>query len=444
MMKNLLFGALALLICVSCSNEENSAGDIQKEGTLKVELKLTAAAGADTRSDYTSSTEAERTVKTLDAYLFALDATGEGYILEKKYENLLAGTWTPGTLEETKVVLLPNVERTAKKIFFVANDNGITSLDGVSAGSTTEAAFRELLMNTLTANPDVTPETPLVMTAEAALDAAAWSGNPLSVTVSGVELERVMARIDLVVAPQEGVTFIPTKIEMEKARANSFIFPAVGFYGGGNATLTLAKEITAGNGATDGSTAYKSLLFPYEALAADNVKLVVTGNLTVGGKTAITVLDIPFADAEGTALAVQRNTCYTVTITRINGFSAKADVTFTVKDWEKADEVEHPVQVDNFTVAGDGLTGNKLALGGASGQSKVLTVTTNVAWSASVTVGSDFLTATVDGDQLTVTATTANATALPRIAYVVLSTEADPNVSYTLVVTQAAFVNMEN
>lgn len=443
MMKSLLFGALALLICASCSNEENSAESIQEEGTLKVELKLTAAADADTRTDYISSTEAERTVKTLDAYLFAPDATGKEYILEKRYDNLLAGDWTPGAQEETKIVSLPNVERTAKKIFFVANGGGITSLSGVSAGTTTEAAFRALLMNVLTASPDVTVNTPLVMTAETALEATAWSSNPLSVTVSGVTLERVVARIDLVVAPQEGVAFIPTKIEMEKARACSFIFPASGTYGGGNSTLTLTKEITATDKTATASTAYKSLLFPYEAPAADDVKLMVTGKLTVNGKTVTTVLDIPFADAETNALAVERNTCYTVTITRINGLPAKADVTFTVKEWEKADEVELPVQVDNFSVTGEGLVGNRLALGGASNQSKALTVTTNVAWNATVTVGSDFLTATADGNQLTVTAKSANETGLPRIAYVVLSTTADPNVSYTLVVTQAVFKNLD-
>lgn len=437
MMKRLLFGVLAALLCAACSNEESTL-DIRKEGGLNVELKLSASTEANTRTAYSVATEAERTVKTLDAYLFAPAAETQDYVLEKKYNNLLSDSWTPATLEDSKTVTLSGVSRTAKKIFFVANGTDIASLKENAVAGMTESAFRALLMNVMTTNPEVTAANPLPMTAEASVAANAWNGNPLSVTVSGVALERVVARIDLAVKAQEGVSFVPSKLEMVSARPNSFIFPSEGNYATGSATLKLEKTITAATSTTSEAAYYNSLLYPYEAPAADNVKLVVTGNLTVGGKTVLAAFDLPFADAEGNQLAVERNTRYLVTITKINGLDATVDVTFTVRDWEDGGIIEHPVQVDNFIVTGDGLTGNKLTLAQAEGSSAQLTVTTNVAWKAEVTKGADFLTATPSGNTLTIAATSANESGAPRKAYVELSTDADPNVTYTLVVTQAA------
>lgn len=436
MMKRLLFGVLAALLCAACSNEE-SALDVRKEGGLNVELKLSASTEANTRTAYSVATEAERTVKTLDAYLFAPAAETQDYVLEKKYNNLLSDSWTPATLEEGKAVTLPGVSRTAKKIFFVANGSDIASLKENVVVGMTEADFRALLMNTMTANPEVTEASPLPMTAEASVAADAWNGNPLSVTVSGVALERVVARIDLAVKAQEGVSFVPSKLEMVSARPKSFIFPSEGNYADGSATLKLEQTIAA-TSTTSEAAYYNSLLYPYEAPATDNVKLVVTGKLTVGGKTVLAVFDLPFVDADGNQLAVERNTRYLVTITKINGLDATVDVTFTVRNWEDGDTIEHPVQVDNFVVTGDRLTGNKLTLAQAGGSSAQLTVTTNVAWKAEVTKGADFLTATPSGNTLTIAATSANESGALRKAYVELSTDADPNVTYTLVVTQAA------
>lgn len=437
MMKRLLFGVLAALLCAACSNEESTL-DIRKEGGLNVELKLSASTEANTRTAYSVATEAERTVKTLDAYLFAPAAETQDYVLEKKYNNLLSDSWTPATLEEGKTVTLPGVSRTAKKIFFVANGADIISLKENAVAGMTESAFRALLMNAMTANPEVTEANPLPMTAEASVAANAWDDDPLSVTVSGVALERVVARIDLAVKAQEGVLFVPSKLEMVSARPNSFIFPSEGNYADGSATLKLEQTIAAATSTTSEAAYYNSLLYPYEAPAADNVKLVVTGNLTVGGKTVLAVFDLPFVDADGNQLAVERNTRYLVTITKINGLDATVDVTFTVRDWEDGGTIEHPVQVDNFVVTGNGLTGNKLTLAQAEGSNAQLTVTTNVTWKAEVTQGADFLTATPSGSTLTIAATSANESGAPRKAYVELSTDADPNVTYTLVVTQAA------
>lgn len=436
-MKRLLFGVLAALLCAACSNEE-SALDVRKEGGLNVELKLSASTEANTRTAYSVATEAERTVKTLDAYLFAPDAENQEYVLEKKYNNLLSDSWTPATLEEGKAVTLPGVSRTAKKIFFVANGSDIASLKENVVAGMTEADFRALLMNVMTANPEVTEANPLPMTAEASVAADAWNGNPLSVTVSGVALERVVARIDLAVKAQEGVSFVPSKLEMVSARPNSFIFPSEGNYADGSATLKLEQTIAAATSTTSEAAYYNSLLYPYEAPATDNVKLVVTGNLTVGGKTVLAAFDLPFVDADGNQLAVERNTRYLVTITKINGLDATVEVTFTVRDWEDGGTIEHPVQVDNFVVTGNGLTGNKLTLAQAEDSNAQLTVTTNVAWKAEVTKGADFLTATPSGSTLTIAATSANESGAPRKAYVELSTDADPNVTYILVVTQAA------
>ena len=425
------------MLCAACSNEESTL-DIRKEGGLNVELKLSASTEANTRTAYSVATEAERTVKTLDAYLFAPAAETQDYVLEKKYNNLLSDSWTPATLEDSKTVTLSGVSRTAKKIFFVANGADITSLKENAVAGMTESAFRALLMNAMMANPEVTEASPLPMTAEASVTANAWDDDPLSVTVSGVALERVVARIDLAVKAQEGVSFVPSKLEMVNARPNSFIFPSEGNYADGSATLKLEQTIAAATSTTSEAAYYNSLLYPYEAPATDNVKLVVTGNLTVGEKTVLAAFDLPFVDADGNQLAVERNTRYLVTITKINGLDATVDVTFTVRDWEDGGTIEHPVQVDNFVVTGNGLTGNKLTLAQVEGSSAQLTVTTNVAWKAEVTKGADFLTATPSGNTLTIAATSANESGAPRKAYVELSTDADPNVTYTLVVTQAA------
>lgn len=425
------------MLCAACSNEESTL-DIRKEGGLNVELKLSASTEANTRTAYSVATEAERTVKTLDAYLFAPAAETQDYVLEKKYNNLLSDSWTPATLEDSKTVTLSGVSRTAKKIFFVANGADITSLKENAVAGMTESAFRALLMNAMTANPEVTEANLLPMTAEASVAANAWDDDPLSVTVSGVALERVVARIDLAVRAQEGVLFVPSKLEMVSARPNSFIFPSEGNYADGSATLKLEQTIAAATSTTSEAAYYNSLLYPYEAPATDNVKLVVTGNLTVGEKTVLAAFDLPFVDADGNQLAVERNTRYLVTITKINGLDATVDVTFTVRDWEDGGTIEHSVQVDNFVVTGNGLTGNKLTLAQVEGSSAQLTVTTNVAWKAEVTKGADFLTATPSGNTLTIAATSANESGAPRKAYVELSTDADPNVTYTLVVTQAA------
>lgn len=425
------------MLCATCSNEESTL-DIRKEGGLNVELKLSASTEANTCTAYSVATEAERTVKTLDAYLFAPAAETQDYVLEKKYNNLLSDSWTPATLEDSKTVTLSGVSRTAKKIFFVANGSDIASLKENVVAGMTEADFRALLMNVMTANPEVTEANPLPMTAEAFVAADAWNGNPLSVTVSGVALERVVARIDLAVKAQEGVSFVPSKLEMVNARPNSFIFPSEGNYADGSATLKLEQTIAAATSTTSDVAYYNSLLYPYEAPATDNVKLVVTGNLTVGGNTVLAAFDLPFVDADGNQLAVERNTRYLVTITKINGLDATVEVTFTVRDWEDGGTIEQPVQVDNFVVTGIGLTGNKLMLAQAEGSSAQLTVTTNVAWKAEVAKGADFLKATPSGNTLTIAATEANKSGTPRKAYVELSTDADPNVTYTLVVTQAA------
>lgn len=124
---------------------------------------------------------------------------------------------------------------------------------------------------------------------------------------------------------------------MVSARPGSLVFPAEGTYAEGEANLALATAdgsfpigVTAGD-----VTLYKSLFFPYEAPATDDVKLVVTGLLTVGDKPAVQAsFDIPFADAADNDLAVERNTCYTVTITKINGLDANAEADITVSDWE--------------------------------------------------------------------------------------------------------------
>lgn len=337
-MKKLLLGIGALLMCVACSNEEESMQAVPQGNAVSVELKLAASSDASTRAEnYAVATEAERIVKTLDAYVFAPGAEQEqAYVLEKKFTRLITADWTPKTTDESTDVTLDGLSQTAKKIFFVANGSAIASLAGATEG-TTEADFRKLLMNEMTANPNPADQ-PLAMTAETSLDA--WPANSITATAPEAVLQRVVARIDLGVKAQEGITFTPSKVEFVSARAKSYVFPNDGAYADADSPKEIALSTAEGQLATaetaEGVTLYKSLLFPYEAPAAEGVKLVVTGTLTVGDKEPVMAsFDIPFADATGN-LSVERNTCYTVTITKINGLDAEADIAFTVSDWNDA------------------------------------------------------------------------------------------------------------
>ena len=137
------------------------------------------------------------------------------------------------------------------------------------------------------------PATPLTMTAEAEL--AEWIEGANNVTIQKtVQLKRVSARIDLVVAPQAGLTFTVKDIKM-KSRANSYLFPNDAPY-----IVEGVVELTgtAGEGSTDadGNTAYTSLLYPYETPGGVVTEVEVSGSVQAGEVTKEVTFAVPFTN----------------------------------------------------------------------------------------------------------------------------------------------------
>lgn len=301
----MLVGALTVCMATACSNETDVLNGFPTDGnTLSINLR-TNDIGATTRA--TIATEAESEVKSLSAYLFSKGESNE-YKLEKIYNNL---TWDNKATTHT-VALTGIEERGPKKVYFVANGTGISALTSASA-NLPEADFQALLMNKMGNNP----ATPLAMTAQAEL--ADWGeGVNNAVIQDAALLKRVSARVDLVVAPQEGLSFEPTSIALAAA-ANSYIFPNEEAYNGSKETIEIS-----------GFT-----LYPYETAAGTVKEVKVTGNVKVGETEKEATFVVPFVNKEGKEIAIERNHRYTVNIARINGFYS-IEASITVSDWNAA------------------------------------------------------------------------------------------------------------
>lgn len=314
----MLIGALAVCLATACSNETDVLTGLRTDGnTLSVNLQTTDV-GVTTRTQIASDRESN--VESLSAYLFDNNEES-GYQLEKIYNNL---TWNENDPAHT-VALTGIAKRGPKKVYFVANGGSITALGNVGTGIS-ETDFKALLMNEMKENP----ATPLTMTAEAEL--AEWIEGANNVTIQKtVQLKRVSARIDLVVAPQVGLTFTVKDIKM-KSRANSYLFPNDAPYTGEDVVELTG---TAGEGSTDadGNTAYTSLLYPYETPGGVVTEVEVSGNVQAGEVTKEVTFAVPFTNetyADG--IPIERNHRYTVQIARIDGFYS-AEATITVSDW---------------------------------------------------------------------------------------------------------------
>lgn len=314
----MLIGALTVCLATACSNETDVLTGLRTDGnTLSVNLQTTDV-GVTTRTQIAS--DGESNVESLSAYLFDNDE-GRGYQLEKVYNNL---TWNENDPAHT-VALTGIAKRGPKKVYFVANGGSVTALGNVGTGIS-ETDFKALLMNEMKENP----ATPLTMTAEAEL--AEWIEGANNVTIQKtVQLKRVSARIDLVVAPQAGLTFTVKDIKM-KSRANSYLFPNDAPYTGEDVVELTG---TAGEGSTDadGNTAYTSLLYPYETPGGVVTEVEVSGSVQAGEVTKEVTFAVPFTNetyADG--IPIERNHRYTVQIARIDGFYS-AEATITVSDW---------------------------------------------------------------------------------------------------------------
>lgn len=301
-MKKIFFPLFATLALAACSGDDALVVDRVDNQTLEVSISLPATRA---ESGYTTATETERTVKTLDAYMFA-DGDGK---LEKVYKNLITGDdWKPTSPSEEKQVILNGIQgKSARTILFVANGSEVTSLlENAAPGVVTLQNFKTLLTDALTA----APACPLLMTAEAAV--SEWQGSEVP-TVSAA-LQRVMARLDLKIF---GTTaFILTKAELRNASTLSYIFPNAGFADCGKFNIDNTSPVGED---VESAKLYKSLFYMYAAPAAQ-MTLRLYGNQSLFGTgPAEAVFDIPLSNIlpEGKE-NIESNTCYTIVIKDID------------------------------------------------------------------------------------------------------------------------------
>lgn len=311
-MKKIFFPLFAALVLAACSGDDVPAVDRVDNQTLEVSINLPVTR---TESGYTTATETECTVETLDAYMFAND-NGK---LEKVYKNLINSTWKPTSSSEEKQITLNGIQgKSARTILFVANGSKITSLlENAAPGVVTLQNFKQLLTDALTA----APACPLLMTAETTV--SAWETD---VPVVSAALQRVMARLDLRV--WETTAFTLTKAELRNASTLSYIFPSGEFAScdkfnidntspNGEDVLRTETLGEAVYNRTD--KLYKSLFYMYAAPASQMTLRLYGEQRLFGNDPAEAVFDIPLSNIlPQNKTNIEGNTCYTIVIKDID------------------------------------------------------------------------------------------------------------------------------
>ena len=159
-MKKIFLPFIAALAFTACTGDENPVLNEAEGQSLEICISQPMTrAGADS---YAVATEAECTVKTLDAYLF--DNSGQ---LEKVYKNLVTEDWVPQSPTESKNVTLDGLkDKSARTVLLVANGAEVTSLvESAAPGAVTKSEFESLLTDAMSAPLAC----PLLMTAESRL-----------------------------------------------------------------------------------------------------------------------------------------------------------------------------------------------------------------------------------------------------------------------------------
>ena len=168
-MKKIFLPFIAALAFTACTGDENPVLNEAEGQSLEICISQPMTrAGADS---YAVATEAECTVKTLDAYLF--DNSGQ---LEKVYKNLVTEDWVPQSPTESKNVTLDGLkDKSARTVLLVANGAEVTSLvESAAPGAVTKSEFESLLTDAMSAPLAC----PLLMTADPLfLSALPWKGS---------------------------------------------------------------------------------------------------------------------------------------------------------------------------------------------------------------------------------------------------------------------------
>lgn len=328
-MKKIFLPFIAALAFTACTGDENPVLNEAEGQSLEICISQPMTrAGADS---YVVATEAERTVQTLDAYLF--DNSGQ---LEKVYKGLVTANWVPQSPTESKSVTLDGLkDKSARTVFLVANGANVASLvESAAPGVVTKSEFESLLTDAMSA-----PLTcPLLMTAEAAIPA--WIDQAPAVQAA---LQRVVARLDLkIYDPAKITAFSLTKAELLGASTLSYIFPNTGFAQCDKIKLIDAAPVAEGVGRTDefgnsyADQLYKALFYLYSAPASQMTLRLYGEQKLHGVGPAEAIYDIPLSKIlpEGKT-DIERNTCYTLVVKDIKigeGGSFELDVDFDVEE----------------------------------------------------------------------------------------------------------------
>lgn len=329
-MKKIFLPFIAALAFTACTGDENPVLNEAEGQSLEICISQPMTrAGADS---YAVATEAERTVKALDAYLF--DNSGQ---LEKVYKNLVTEDWVPQSPTESKSVTLDGLkDKSARTVLLVANGAEVTSLvESAAPGAVTKSEFESLLTDAMSASLAC----PLLMTAEAKIPA--WTDQTPAVQAA---LQRVVARLDLkIYDPAEITAFSLTKAELLEASTLSYIFSNTGFASCDKITLTASSPVPEEVERTDetfGETytdqLYKALFYLYSAPARQMTLRLYGEQKLHGVGPAEAIYDIPLSKilSEGKT-DIERNTCYTLVVKNIKigeGGSFDLDVDFDVEE----------------------------------------------------------------------------------------------------------------
>lgn len=289
---------LCLLGCTAIEQDAAKNGGSLRGVTFEMGMHTSSAA---------APFDAEQ-IRELDGYLF--DKNG---ILTKVYKGLV--TDADGHTELQIPYFL------GEQLYFIANAAGLLPEDGIQAGITSEAEFRNLVL--ISETPQADGNHPL-MTAAYTLSGA---GTPQPT----VRLTRAQARVDVEVVADEGIQV--DSIAIGNLRQTAYLFPqdrvqsppdAPSGTWGSRYDPALTSGLHAG------------ICYLYEQ-ASDGFPLYVF--TTINGVSSKLTASLP---AE-----IRRNTVYKITV---SGVGASLQATVSMGDWETGETTTSKPDADKVMV----------------------------------------------------------------------------------------------
>ena len=348
----ILAAAMAMLLSCCTSDEllvADASEGIASEGASVI--TFTAGVGTTTRadSDEELQTTEEKTVTSLYAVLFASsDVTTSGETDTESGSETLVGYYAVDGISSTNALSSSTTytltiddeddeSTTGYQLCFVANVSA-SLLSGLNEGTSTVSDLKALVVSQ-------DPESPFVMTSSNFYGIVKGQ----TTTLSSVSLKRIVARIDI----QNCGGVIITKATMKNRAVKSVLI-------NDNSTTTssdyleTSAEYTIEEGSQSDATsdapvyASKSEIYSYEQLCSDDSAPVIT--LTYKFSSSDTdeqTVEVPFEDADGNALYIQRNHYYLIKVSASEEEEPALEFELSVADWDEG---------ETFTVANSTFT----------------------------------------------------------------------------------------